>query len=142
MERLQRTVGVPLSGAQNFFSRYEFGDIVSHRAVDIVQPDVIRIGGVSELMRVADLAGVWGLKCMPHVSCGAGHDIQVVATAHCLAAMSNGMYLCYPAYSTPLRTDLLVEQPRVINGQFALPQKPGLGIEIKPEALKKFTRDT
>ena len=141
MERLQGQVGVPLSGAQNFFSRYDFSDIVSRRAVDIVQPDVVKVGGISELMRVADLASVWGLKCMPHVNCGGGHDIQVLATAHCLAAMSNGMYLCYPAYDTPLRTDLLVEQPQVIDGQFALPQKPGLGIEINQEALREFTRD-
>jgi L-alanine-DL-glutamate epimerase-like enolase superfamily enzyme len=84
-------------------------------------------------MRVADLASVWGLKCMPHVNCGAGHDIGVVATAHCLAAMSNAMYLCYPVYDSPLRTELLLEQPKVINGQFALPEKPGLGIEINQE---------
>ena len=101
MERLQGIIGVPLSGAQNFFPRYDYGDIVSRRAIDIVQPDVVKVGGISELMRVADLASVWGLKCKPHVNCGSGHDIQVVATARCLAAMSNGTYRCYPAYDTP-----------------------------------------
>ncbi|MCZ6679478.1 MAG: mandelate racemase/muconate lactonizing enzyme family protein [Candidatus Poribacteria bacterium] len=141
MARLQGMFRVPLSGAQGFFSRYQYGDIVAQRAVDIVQPDVVGVGGISELMRVAALASVWGLKCMPHVNCGGGHDIQLVATAHCLAAMNNGMYLCYPAYDTPLRTELLVEQPKVIDGQFALPQKPGLGIEIDPEALKRYAHD-
>jgi L-alanine-DL-glutamate epimerase-like enolase superfamily enzyme len=138
MARLQGMFKVPLSGAQGFFSRYEYSDIVSQRAVDIVQPDVGGVGGISEMMRVADLASVWGLKCMPHVNCGAGHDIGVVATAHCLAAMSNAMYLCYPAYDSPLRTELLLEQPKVINGQFALPEKPGLGIEIDQEVLDRY----
>ena len=141
MERMHGMVGVPLSGAQNFFPRYDYGDIVSRRAIDIVQPDVVKVGGISELMRVADLASVWGLKCMPHVNCGEGHDIRVVATAHRLAAMSNAMYLCYPAYDTPLRTELLMEQPRAIDGQCALSQKPGLGIEIDPEALKRHAHE-
>ncbi|MCL4465130.1 MAG: mandelate racemase/muconate lactonizing enzyme family protein [Chloroflexi bacterium] len=139
MARLQGKVKVPLSGGQGFFSRYQYGEIVSRHAVDIVQPDVVRAGGISELRRVADLASVWGLKCMPHVNCGGGQDIQVVATAHCLAALSNSMYLCYPAYDTPLRTELLAEQPKVIDGYLPLPQKPGLGIELNPDAVAKYT---
>jgi D-galactarolactone cycloisomerase len=139
MSRLQGMFNVPLSGGQGFFSRYEFSELVSQRAVDIVQPDVGVVGGISEMMRVAALAGVWGLKCMPHINCGGGHDIALVATAHCLAAMGNGMYLCYPAYDSPLRTELLAEQPKVKNGQFALPEKPGLGIEINREALERYT---
>lgn len=138
MERLQGLLKVPLSGGQMFFSRYQYSDLVSRRAVDIVQPDVVRVGGISELRRVGELADVWGLKCMPHVSCGVGHDIQLVATAHALASLSNAMYLCYPAYDTPLRTELLVEQPRVVGGRLPLPQKPGLGIELNQEALARF----
>ncbi len=139
MARLQGKVKVPLSGAQGFFTRYQFTDIVSRHAVDIVQPDVVRAGGISELRRVADLASAWGLRCMPHVNCGGGQDIQVTATAHCLAALSNSMYLCYPAYDTPLRTELLQEQPKIVNGIFQMPQKPGLGIALNPDAVKKYT---
>ncbi len=139
MARLQGKVKVPLSGAQGFFTRYQYIDIISQHAVDIVQPDVVRAGGISELRRVADLASAWGLKCMPHVNCGGGQDIQVTATAHCLAALGNGVYLCYPAYDTPLRTELLMEQPKVVNGIFKIPQRPGLGIELDPDAVKKYT---
>ena len=142
METLQGLVNVPLSGAQGFFSHYAFADIVSRRAVDIVQPDVCTAGGITETMRIAYLADTWGIKCMPHVSCGGGYDIGVVATAHCMAAMSNGMFLCYPAYDTPLRTELLVEQPKVIEGRFPLPEGPGLGIEINQDMLEKYRRNT
>jgi D-galactarolactone cycloisomerase len=138
MARLQGQVKVPLSGGQGFFTRYQYKDIVSRHAVDIIQPDLIMVGGISEMMRVGALASVWGLKCQPHVGCLAGDDIQITATAHCLASMSNSMYLCYQAHDTPLRTELLVEQPKVVNGWFSLPQKPGLGIEINPDALAKY----
>ncbi|MDE3075151.1 MAG: mandelate racemase/muconate lactonizing enzyme family protein [Chloroflexota bacterium] len=138
MARLQGQVKVPLSGGQGFFTRYQYRDIVARHAVDIIEPDLFSVGGISELRWVAALASAWGLKCMPHINCLNGHDIQLVATAHCLASMSNGMYLCYPPYDTPLRTELLVEQPKVVNGHFPLPQKPGLGIEIDPDALAKY----
>jgi L-alanine-DL-glutamate epimerase-like enolase superfamily enzyme len=75
---------------------------------------------------------------MPHVGCGCGYDIRVVATAHVLASITNGMYLCYPAYDTPLRTDLLKEPPKVVDGCLALPHRPGLGIELDEDALAEY----
>jgi len=135
---LRRLIQVPLSGAQGFHTRFEFREIVSQQAVDIVQPDCARCGGISELRRIATLASVWNLACMPHMGCGCGYDIRVVATLHVLASITNGMYLCYPAYDTPLRTELLKEPPRVLDGYLAVPQKPGLGIELDEDALARY----
>ena len=75
---------------------------------------------------------------MPHIGCGCGYDVRVVATIHVLAATSNGMALCYPAYDTPLRTELLVEPPVVVDGCLAPPQEPGLGIALDPEAVERY----
>jgi L-alanine-DL-glutamate epimerase-like enolase superfamily enzyme len=138
MRYLKGVIRVPLSGAQGFHTRFQFRDIVSQRAVDIVQPDCARCGGITELLRIATLASTWGLNCMPHVGCGCGYDIRVVATAHVLASTTNGMYLCYPAYDTPLRSELLTEPPVVVDGYLALPNKPGLGIELDEEALARY----
>jgi L-alanine-DL-glutamate epimerase-like enolase superfamily enzyme len=138
METLKGVIQVPLSGAQGFHTRFEFKEIVSRQAVDIVQPDCARCGGITELLRIAALASTWGLNCMPRVGCGCGYDIRVVATAHVLASIANGMYLCYPAYDTPLRTDLLKEPPKVVDGSLALPQKPGLGIQLDEDALAEY----
>lgn len=138
MKRLSGQIKVPLSGAQGFYTRFEFGDIISQRAVDIVQPDVAICGGISEMCRIAAMASVWGVGFMPHVSCGLGHDIRVVSTLHVLASLSSHLYLCYPAYDTPLRTELLVEQPKVVDGYMAVPEKPGLGIELNEEVLARY----
>jgi L-alanine-DL-glutamate epimerase-like enolase superfamily enzyme len=138
MRYLQGRIEVPLSGGQGFHTRFQFKELVSQQAVDIVQPDCARCGGITELRRIADLAGTWTLACMPHVGCGCGYDIRVVATAHVLASIKNAMYLCYPAYVTPLRSELLVEPPQVVDGCLALSDKPGLGIEIDQDALAKY----
>lgn len=138
MKYLKGVIQVPLSGGQGFHTRFEFRDIVSQQAVDIVQPDCARCGGITELRRIADLAGTWELACMPHVGCGCGYDIRVVATAHVLASIPNAMYLCYPAYDTPLRSDLFKEPPKVVKGYLTMPQKPGLGIELDEDALAEY----
>jgi D-galactarolactone cycloisomerase len=141
MRYLQGQIEVPLSGGQGFHSRFQFKELVSQQAVDIVQPDCARSGGITELRRIADLASTWDLGCLPHVGCGCGYDIRVVATAHVLASIPNATYLCYPAYDTPLRSELLTEPPQVVDGCLVLPGKPGLGIELDPDALARYRRE-
>jgi len=141
MQRLNGLIEVPLSGGQGFSTRFEFGNLIAQQAVDIVQPDCVGCGGITELRRIAALASVWHLGFMPHVSCGCGYDIRVVATLHVLASLPDPLYLCYPAYDTPLRTELFQEQPKVVEGYLSVPQKPGLGIELNEEALARFQVD-
>ncbi|HLH73285.1 MAG TPA: mandelate racemase/muconate lactonizing enzyme family protein, partial [Chloroflexota bacterium] len=137
-KRLGQMIRVPLSGGQGCFTRFECGELIAQHAVDIVQPDCVGCGGISELRRIAALASVWGIPCMPHVSCGCGYDIRVMATLHVLASLPSALYLCYPAYPTPLRTELLTEPPRVVDGYLTVPEKPGLGIELDPDALARY----
>jgi len=61
-----------------------------------------------------------------------------MATAHALGSMPNGLWLCHQAYDTPLRTELLRERPRVVDGDLILPDRPGLGIELDPDALRRY----
>lgn len=139
MLRLRQIIHVPLSGGQGFFGPLQFDDLINTSAVDVVQPDVAICGGLTPLRKIAAMAAGRGLACMPHVSCNCGYDVRVMATAHALGAMPNGLWLCYPAYDTPLRTELLKEPPVVSNGELALPDKPGLGIELDQAALRRLT---
>ncbi|MDQ3699967.1 MAG: mandelate racemase/muconate lactonizing enzyme family protein [Chloroflexota bacterium] len=139
MLRLRQIVHVPLSGGQGMYGVHAFDALINQRAVDLIQPDVGSSGGLTPARKVAAMAQGRGIGLMPHVACGCGYDLRVVATAHLLAAAPNGTWLCYPAYDTPLRTDLLVEQPLVREGELQLSEKPGLGIELNPEALERLT---
>jgi D-galactarolactone cycloisomerase len=139
--RLREIVHVPLAGGQGFFLPTEFDQLIGTTAVDIVQPDVNHAGGLTPLRKVAAMAAGHGLACMPHVSCHLGSDVIMMATAHVLGAMPNGMWLCHQAYDTPLRTELLRERPDIVDGDLILPQRPGLGIELDPAALAHYTVD-
>lgn len=140
MLRLREIIRVPLSGGQGFFGAYQFDELINRGAVDIVQPDVAIAGGLTPLRTVAAMAAGRGLPCMPHVSCNLGHDIRVMATAHALAAMPNGLWLCYPAYDSPLRSELVKEPPTIENGDLILPERPGLGLEIDSAALERLSQ--
>jgi D-galactarolactone cycloisomerase len=138
MLRLREIVHVPLSGGQGFFRPEEFGGLIGANAVDVVQPDVNHCGGLTPLRKIAHAAAVRGLACMPHVSCHLGSDVILMATGHLLGSVPNGMWLCYQAYDTPLRTELLTEQVQLDNGDLVLGNKAGLGIELDPQALARY----
>ena len=141
MLRLREIIRVPLSGGQGFFGPLQFDELINRGAVDVVQPDVAIAGGLTPLRTIAAMAAGRGLACMPHVSCNLGHDIRVMATAHALGAMPNGLWLCYPAYDTPLRTELMQQPPVIEEGDLVLPDRPGLGLELDPAALERLRAD-
>jgi L-alanine-DL-glutamate epimerase-like enolase superfamily enzyme len=138
MLRLREIVRVPLSGGQGFFAPQEFDELLNRSAVDIVQPDVNHAGGLTPLRKIAAMAGGRSIACMPHVSCHLGSDVIMVATGHLLGSTPNGLWLCHQAYDTPLRTELLRERPRIVDGDLILSDRPGLGIELDPEALRRY----
>ncbi|MGI9147880.1 MAG: mandelate racemase/muconate lactonizing enzyme family protein [Chloroflexota bacterium] len=141
LRRVGKHVRVPISGGQEFFGPEQFDGLLQAEAVDIVQPDVCHAGGLTPLRKVAAMAEGRRMGCMPHVNCGSGHDLEMLAAAHALAAMPGDQLLCYPAYDSPLRTDLVRQPPRVTNGYLELPTAPGLGIELDPRALEHLRAD-
>lgn len=141
MLRLREIIRVPLSGGQGFSAPEQFDDLIRFTAVDIVQPDVNNVGGLTAMRKIAAMAAGHGLATMPHVSCHLGADIVFLATAHLLGATPSALWACYQAYDTPLRTELLREPVRVENGEALLSDRPGLGIELDPDAVAKYRVD-
>jgi len=141
LRRVGQHVQVPISGGQEFFGPEQFDGLLQAEAVDIVQPDVCHAGGLTPLRKVAAMAEGRRMGCMPHVNCGGGHDLEMLAAAHALAAMPGEQLLCYPAYDSPLRTDLVSQPPRVAAGFLELPTAPGLGVELDPRAVERLRTD-
>jgi L-alanine-DL-glutamate epimerase-like enolase superfamily enzyme len=113
--------------------------MIDMRAVDIVQPDILYLGGISRTLRVAKMAAAAGLPVTPHC---ANWSLVTLFTMHLLRAIPNpGKYLEFsiegPDYY-PWQYDLFVESPYEIeNGQARVSDAPGWGIEISPEWLAR-----
>ena len=119
-------------------TRFEFLDLMDRGKVDVAQPDVGRVGGLTEARRVCDLAADRGRLIVPHCW---KTGIGIAASAHLSAATAHCPYIEFlPAQlsEAPLRRELVIDELQLVNGRVPLPQKPGLGIELNPDALAKY----
>lgn len=101
----------------------------------IFQPEVLKAGGISVCKQIADLADVFGLPFAPHVS--QGSVIQFAASLHVAAASPNFLICEFPWQEEAMGSVLLKEPLRFEHSCLAVPQGPGLGIELDPEALER-----
>jgi L-rhamnonate dehydratase len=119
-------------------TRFEFRELMDRDALDVVQPDVGRVGGLTEARRVAVQARDRGVLVVPHCWKSA---IGIAASAH-LAAIaptcSHIEFLPPSLADSRLRRELVTEELPVVDGIIPLPDKPGLGITVNEEALKAF----
>jgi len=125
----------PIAAGENEFGVQGFAELLRTNAVDIVQPDVSRCGGISEARAVAELAARAGKKFAPHSWSDA---IAVVANAHVVASMPNGITVEVDQTGNPLVDELLVAPLIVRDGLLAMPDGPGLGIEINRDVVARY----
>ena len=126
----------PIAGYETETGLPGFRELIARRAVDIVQPDVIWTGGITESRKVAALAHAYHLPVIPHVFSSA---VSSIANMHFIASLPNGGLLEFDQNPNPLRSDLF-EEPLTVdrNGQIRLPEGPGLGIRLNQETVRKY----
>lgn len=120
-------------------TRFEFLDLMDRGKVDVAQPDVGRVGGLTEARRVCDLAADRGRLIVPHCW---KTGIGIAASAHLSAATAHCPYIEFlpaPLAESPLRRELVIDELRMVDGVVPLPEKPGLGIELNWDAMNKYT---
>ena len=119
-------------------THYEFLDLADRGRVDVLQPDVGRVGGFTEARKVCRIAAERSRLIVPHCWKSA---IGIAASVHLAAATACCPYLeVLPAElsESDLRTTLVREAIKIVAGEIALPDQPGLGIELNRDALEKY----
>jgi L-alanine-DL-glutamate epimerase-like enolase superfamily enzyme len=134
-QQLSSTVGVPIAAGENEFGSQGFDELIRARAVDIVQPDASRAGGITEVVRVAKKAQDAGLRVAPHTWSDA---VAIMANAQVVASMSNAVTVEVDQTANPFVMDLLSEPLTVRNGQLQLGNKPGLGLELNSDVIERY----
>jgi galactonate dehydratase len=124
-----------MAAGERLYTLEEFDRLISTRACDVVQPDLIHIGGLSVGKKVAALAQANGLVIAPHCSVG---PVALCAAIHFGWATPNVLIQeNFTEYDVPWRNDLVCGWNPIRHGEFALPKGPGLGIELNVEACAK-----
>ncbi len=129
---LAQRLSIPIA-LDSIMTRHETVELIRNRAIDIVQPDVCRAGGITECRRIAELADCFGLAFQPHVSIGSA--VHVAASAHLAVAMPNSIVCEYWIGKNPIGAGIAATPAEMRDGYLIAPDGAGLGIGLDAEAL-------
>ncbi|WP_022703089.1 mandelate racemase/muconate lactonizing enzyme family protein [Pseudorhodobacter ferrugineus] len=132
---------IDVTGGEQDWDLSTWKRMIDMRAVDIVQPDVMYMGGLSRTLLVADMAHAAGIPCTPH---SANLSLVTICTMHLLGAIPNaGKYLEFSIEGEdyyPWQEGLFLGNPfAVTDGKLQIPQGPGWGVDINPDWLARST---
>ena len=136
--QVTHALDVPVAGGEQDYDLSQWRRIIDMHAVDIVQPDLCYIGGLSRALRVARMAADAHMPCVPH---SANLCMVTVFTLHMLGAIPNaGPHFEFSIEATPWTEELFAPALRVRDGQVNIPDGPGWGVEVSEEWLAASER--
>jgi L-alanine-DL-glutamate epimerase-like enolase superfamily enzyme len=126
LARVNAALSTPIAGGEYVWGIAPFRHMIEARSVDIVMIDLVRVGGVTQWMKVAGMAEAFNLPVVSHVI----PEMHL----HLVAAVPNGLTVEY----MPWMLKLYQQTPALENGELILPQSPGLGLAFDDGALRSF----
>ncbi len=137
---LAKAVDTAICAGEMLSTRYQFRDLLIHRGVDMVNPDLCRAGGITECRRIAWIADAFGAVWAPHVSTGAG--AYLAASMHLAVSSPNCVMMeVYNGnkHEGPFGNRLLTAPLDMRPGVATVPDRPGLGADFDERALASVT---
>ena len=135
---LAREQPIPIAAGEWLATRFEFLELLDRGRVSVAQPDVGRVGGLTEARRVCDLAGARGRLIVPHAW---KTGLSIAAAAHRAAATPHCPYIEFlpsDMSGSALRRELVPRDFSLVDGYIELSDRPGLGVEVDRDALERY----
>jgi L-alanine-DL-glutamate epimerase-like enolase superfamily enzyme len=139
--RLVREQSIPIAAGEWLTTHHEFRELIDRKAIDVAQPDIGRVGGLTEACRVARLAAERGVTVVPHLW---KTGISIAAALHFAAVNSTCPFIEFlpaEASDSPIRRELLTTDFELVGQAIAVPDSPGLGVELDPRAVARFSEN-
>ena len=139
--RLAAGSPIRICGAEFAATRFEIREWIEVGKVAVVQPDISRCGGLTEIRRIAELCELYGVQVIPHgwktgILASCGRHFQAACPAAPLFE-----FISPHVYDSPLRRELVSPEPTVRDGLMDLPVGPGLGIELNEAIVERYRID-
>lgn len=134
-----QAINVPTAAGEELYLWDGFQELIEKRAVDIIHPDLLTSGGMLETKKIADYAERFGLPTALHF---AGSPIAFMANLHTAAAIPSFVALEHHGLDLPFWSGLVtgLPDPLMVDGYVAVPEKPGLGVDLDLEGIKANLR--
>jgi len=140
---LRQKTTIPIAGGECEYLRFGFNELIKNKSVDILQPDICASGGLTEAKRIATLASTNGIDLIPHTwgtSIGLHVALHFIANIECIPGrMYQPNFLMeFDQTENGLRDNLTFPKLEMKDGMLEVPNRPGLGIDINEEVLRKY----
>ncbi|MEE8301332.1 MAG: mandelate racemase/muconate lactonizing enzyme family protein [Candidatus Tectomicrobia bacterium] len=126
LARVADALTTPIAAGEYHYGIRPFRHMLESRSIDIVMIDLVRVGGITQWMKVAGMAEAFNVPVVSHLI----PEIHV----HLIAAIPNGLTVEY----MPWTLRLFEETPAIEDGQIVVPERPGLGLQFDAEAIKQY----
>ena len=135
LRQLAETSGTRISGGEGLTTVAEFSEFICESRPDIIQPDITRCGGITEMRKIHHVAALNSTELVPH---GFSTGILMAATVQFLASIPGGNLIEFSESTSPLSLDLVTNPVSLRNGRVSVPDTPGLGIELDEDLVAKY----
>jgi len=130
-----RSTTTPIAAGENVYRVHGHRRLLEEQAVDVIAPDLPKVGGMRETRKIADLADLYYVPVAMH---NVSSPVATVAAAHVAAAIPNALAVEFHSYQLDWWADL-VEEPVIEDGRIAVPEAPGLGVTLDLDAVEAHT---
>ena len=136
--RIAERTTIPICTGENLYRLDGFVALMEHGGVDILAPDIQKVGGLADTRRIAALGDVHSRPLAPHNIAG---PIGTLASAHVCASIPNFLALEWHAASVPFFDELVtLDRPVIEDGYVTMPDGPGIGAELDVEVARRYAR--
>ena len=135
---ITESTSTPICAGENHYLAHGFRKMLEIGAVDIIMPDLQKAGGLGEGQRIANLANLYYVPFAPHM---VASYLGAMASCHVCASVPNFLILEWQIYfhTDPMFKEIVsFDGPMVENGFIKLSEKPGIGVEINEEGMRKY----
>lgn len=129
---VRKSLNLKLATGENEYTIHGFKDLIQSEAVDVVQPDLFRVGGISQWKKVANISEAWNLLVSSH----SHMEVQF----HLMASISNGVGLENHMLLRDCMEQVFIDLPQVKNGVMYAPTLPGVGLVLSETAIEKYSK--
>ena len=137
-KKITESTSTPICAGENHYLAHGFRPLLEKGAVDIIMPDLQKAGGLGEGQRIANLANLYYVPFAPHM---VASYLGAMAACHVCASVPNFMILEWQIYfhKNPMFKEIVTfDGPMTENGFIKLSEKPGIGVEINEEGMRKY----
>ena len=137
-KKITDSTSTPICAGENIYLAYGFRRLLEIGGVDIIMPDLQKVGGLGEAQRVANLANLYYVPFAPHM---VASFLGAMASCHVCASVPNFMVLEWQIYfhTNPMFEEIVdYDGEKFVDGFIPLSEKPGIGVEINEEGMRKY----